>query len=373
MANGMEVRVDPNGKAPAKRWNRGRTLLLIAVVLALVVVLVVLVRRFRTEPTEERIALHDDPSREEMGVIRDAVFFINGSTLIAYGPEGKRWEKEIPSGTRLAYADTVLALQPDGTLESLDPARGEAQYTKKNSGFSKIFVIPATKFQKMQVVGVKEDRFVLLDEAGRATETLKTVGIPGMLSQTSSQRVWTEEGSSETTEEGALVLDPNASALTQGTSGERHVLKVDDQKGHLLAAFPGTESYEAVAWLDDTTFVAATASRLLFVSHGVLSASVRWENDHAWAVSDGAVWVSSGRVLSRYSADGVVQSRTTLEVVPRLMIHRPEGLLMIGDQKRISLRNDQLMSEDTGAYMRALFGADGRVALIYRDEIRILP
>ena len=91
------------------------------------------------------------------------------------------------------------------------------------------------------------------------------------------------------------------------------------------------------------------------------------------AVNEEGVWVTDGRALTCYTVDGKAVKTTALDFPPLRVIAGKNGMVVIGKNRRMTLRGENKEVVDTQEFIRALPQADGATMLVYREAFFVLP
>lgn len=339
----------------------------------------------------KEVALHYADSWRDIGAIDGCFFFRDGKNLIAFDAGGKRWEVPIAADAKPIYGDRVYLLQKDHAIQVLNPKNGQEVQTIQEDGLLGLMAVEKRAFSPAALIGIKADRFVVFDKEGTIQSVQKTAGAPGLLAQTDTHVAWTEEGSSKGIHTTGTVEKAPGFSLPQSTADEpvRSVLvlrtvtpeKPKEKKEETPDALLGEDRFQLHAdapftrlyWTGEKSFVVSQEKRLYFVMDNIVTTSIPLAEGWDMAVNEEGVWVTDGRALTCYAVDGKAVKTTALDFPPLRVIAGKNGMVVIGKNRRMTLKGENKEVLDTQEFIRALPQADGATMLVYRESFFVLP
>lgn len=320
------------------------------------------------------VALHFSDAWKDVGAIDGCLFFREGSHLTAFDRSGKRWEANLSSQSKIAYGEKLYVLEATGKLRVVNPQNGHVERTVSLPGVRGLIAVEAQAFSPAALMGVKADRFLLLNADGAVESVQKTTGTPGLYVPSKNGAAWTEEGNDEAfTAEGTIPMDPALSPLLTGSEDPvRGVLKKKEEQSALFQC-AGPEPFTRLLWTGENSIVAAQGNRLFFICDNTIKHVIDCTNTWDVVVMDKNIWVMDGRTLTSYSAEGEKQKSETLDFDAQRLISSGSSLVILGKNRRLRIDGERKTVEDTQEFVRALPQADGSHLVIYRESFLVMP
>lgn len=379
-----------NGLQPGEDSRKERQRLIIAGVAGLVVLVLLLFFLPNKKATQTKeVALHFADSWKDIGAIDGCLFFRDGKDLIAFDAGGKRWATPLDVDTKPIYGDKIYLLQKDRRISVRNPQTGKEERTIQEEGLLGLMTVEKTAFSPATVIGIKADRFVLFDKEGNIQAVQKTSGAPGLLAQTDTHIAWTEEGAAKgVTVSGQVEKAPGFSSprsttntpqrsvlVMRATTPEKDEPKSEGQDPLIGGSFQlnADVPFTRLLWTDKTSFVVAQESRLYFVVDHAVTATVPCGKDWDMTANEEGLWVTDGRALTCYAPDGKAKKTIALDFPPLRVISSRAGIVVVGKNRRMTLKDDKKEAVDTQELIRVLPQADGATMLVYREAFFVLP
>lgn len=358
--------------------------------LAVLLVLLFLLPKGNTTRTKE-VALHYADSWRDIGAIDGCFFFRDGKTLIAFDAGGKRWEMPIAADTKPIYGDKIYLLQADRRIQVLNPKNGREERMIQENGLLGLMAMEQKAFSPAALIGIKADRFVVFDEEGNIKAVQNTAGAPGLLAQTDTHTAWTEEGTGKgITVTGQVEKEPGFSSpratekkrersvlVMRATTPEKPKEKSDEKAGDALLKdrfqLNADMPFTRLLWTGENSLVVTQEERLYFVVDNAVTATVPATEGWDMAVNKDGVWVTDGRALTCYAVDGKVKKTVPLDFPPLRVIAGKNGIVVVGKNRRMTLKEENKETVDTQELIRVLPQTDGSTMLVYREAFFVLP
>lgn len=369
------------------RRDKQRVLVFGAIVLVVLFCFLFLLPKRKNTKNGE-VALHYADSWKDVGAIDGCFFFRDGKNLIAFDAGGKRWEMPLAAETKPVYGEKLYLLQKDHAIQVLNPKNGHEERVIQENGLIGLLAVEKRAFSPAACIGMKADRFVVFDAEGNIKAVQKTAGSPGLLVQTDTHSAWTEEGTAKNlsvegeVEKAPGFFSPNATEYkaTRSTLTVQ-VLTADKTKGKneedssAKARFQlnADRAFTRLLWTGESSLVAAQDDRLYFIANKSVTATIPCSASWDMTVNEEGVWVTDGRSLTCYTAEGKVKKTIALDFPPLRVVAGKNGVVVVGKNRRMTVKGEKKEVVDTQELIRVLPQANGATMLVYREALFVLP